>query len=78
MAVVIADEICKLNHRTGATSIIVSHDRDLAFGIANRIALIHEGQILTVGKTDEVRNSNNPIVSDFLNATYKPSNNHRP
>jgi phospholipid/cholesterol/gamma-HCH transport system ATP-binding protein len=77
MAVIIADEICKLNQRTGATSIIVSHDRDLAFGIANRIALIHEGQILTVGKTDEVRNSDNPIVSDFLNASYKPSNHQR-
>jgi phospholipid/cholesterol/gamma-HCH transport system ATP-binding protein len=73
MAVVIAQEICDLNERTGATSIIVSHDRELAFGIANRIGLIHEGVILTSGTPDHVRGSTDPLVHDFLNASLKPS-----
>jgi len=31
-SIVIGEEILKLNQRTGVTSIVVSHDRDLAFG----------------------------------------------
>jgi phospholipid/cholesterol/gamma-HCH transport system ATP-binding protein len=73
MAVVIAEEICELNQRTGATSIVVSHDRELAFGIANRIGLIHDGVILTAGTPDEVRAASDPRVRDFLHASLKPS-----
>ena len=49
-AIVIGEEILNLNQRTGVTSLVNSHDRDLAFGIADRIAVIHEGQILAVGE----------------------------
>src|SRR6185503_8155963 len=55
-AVVIGEEILKLNDRIHVTSLVVSHDRDLAFGVADRIAVIHEGRILTIGTPDEVRN----------------------
>jgi phospholipid/cholesterol/gamma-HCH transport system ATP-binding protein len=72
MGVVIAEEICDLNQRTGATSIVVSHDRELAFGIANRIGLIHDGVILTSGTPDEVRACSDPRVHAFLNAGLKP------
>ena len=43
-AVVIGEEILKLNKRIHVTSLVVSHDRDLAFGIADRIAVINDGQ----------------------------------
>src|SRR5580704_16830668 len=55
-AVVVGHEILKLNRRTGVTSVVVSHDRDLAFGIAHRIAVIAEGKILTVGTPEEIKN----------------------
>src|SRR5437879_3057270 len=45
-SVVIAEEIVKLNQRIHVTSLVVSHDRDLAFGVADRIAVISEGRIL--------------------------------
>jgi phospholipid/cholesterol/gamma-HCH transport system ATP-binding protein len=70
MAVVIAEEICRLNRRIGVTSIVVTHDRDLAFGIADRIALIHEGQILTIGAPAEVRACTHPLIVEFLNANF--------
>lgn len=70
-AVVIGEEITKLNARTGVTSLVVSHDRDLAFGIADRIAVIIDGRILAVGKPDEIRNHQDPAVRDFLHATFK-------
>src|SRR2546425_2982659 len=44
-AVVIGEEIISLKQRTQVTSIVVTHDRDLAFGVADRIAMMYEGQI---------------------------------
>jgi phospholipid/cholesterol/gamma-HCH transport system ATP-binding protein len=69
-AVVIGEEILALNQRIGVTSLVVSHDRDLAFGIAHRIAVISEGEILAVGSPDEVRRSHHPIIRDFLHADF--------
>src|SRR5213596_3710099 len=54
IAVTIGEEILKLNRRIHVTSIVVTHDRDLAFGIAARIALMNDGQILAVGAPEEV------------------------
>src|ERR1700747_1435289 len=54
-AVVIAEEILKLKQRIHVTSLVVSHDRDLAFGVADRIAVINEGRILTIGAPEEVK-----------------------
>jgi len=73
-SVVVGDEILHLNQRTGVTSLIVSHDRDLAFGIANRIAVIADGRILTIGTPDEVKQSRDPLVQKFLNADFKRKN----
>lgn len=68
MAVTIAEEIVNLNKRIGATSLVVSHDRNLAFGIANRIAVMKEGEIIFIGTPDEVRQEKNPFLQKFLQA----------
>jgi phospholipid/cholesterol/gamma-HCH transport system ATP-binding protein len=73
-AVTIAEQIVRLRQRVGATSLVVSHDRDLAFGVADRIAVIHQGEILTIGTPDEVKRFAHPLVQRFLNADFKPSN----
>ncbi|HUB86577.1 MAG TPA: ATP-binding cassette domain-containing protein [Verrucomicrobiae bacterium] len=70
-AAVIGEEILHLNQRTHVTSLVVSHDRDLAFGIADRIAVINEGSILKIGTPDEVRNLKDPLVQKFLHADFK-------
>ncbi len=70
-SVVIGEEILELNHRTGVTSLVVSHDRDLAFGIADRIAVMVEGRIVTVGTPQAVKNFSDPLVRKFLNADFK-------
>jgi phospholipid/cholesterol/gamma-HCH transport system ATP-binding protein len=70
-AVVIAEEIVHLKDRIGVTSIVVSHDRELAFGVADRIAVINQGQILTIGTPDEVRQHPDPLVQQFLHADFK-------
>jgi phospholipid/cholesterol/gamma-HCH transport system ATP-binding protein len=73
-AVVIGEEILNLKHRIQVTSIVVSHDRDLAFGVADRIAVINEGQILTIGTPDEVKRKADPLIQQFLNADFKRPN----
>jgi len=70
-AVVIGEEILHLKHRIHVTSLVVSHDRDLAFGIADRMAVIHEGRILTIGTPDEVKRHSDPLVQKFLHADFK-------
>jgi len=70
-AVTIAEEIVHLKERIGVTSLVVSHDRDLAFGVADRIAVISEGRILTIGTPEEVRRNSNPLVQQFLQANFK-------
>jgi phospholipid/cholesterol/gamma-HCH transport system ATP-binding protein len=70
-SVVIAEEIVKLNERIHVTSLVVSHDRDLAFGVADRIAVIQEGRILTIGSPDAVKRSADRRVQEFLNANFK-------
>lgn len=70
-SVVIGEEILELNKRIHVTSLVVSHDRDLAFGVADRIAVIVEGRIATVGTPDEVKKFNDPLVQNFLHADFK-------
>jgi len=70
-SVVIGEEILKLKERTHVTSLVVSHDRDLAFGIADRIAVINDGSILKIGTPDEIKNFKDPLVQNFLNADFK-------
>ena len=70
-AVVVAGEIVHLKNRIGVTSLVVSHDRDLAFGVADRIAVINEGRLLTIGTPDEVKRHADPLVQEFLHANFK-------
>jgi len=70
-AVVIAEEIVNLKERIQVTSLVVSHDRELAFGVADRIAVIDQGRILTVGTPDEVKRYPDPLVQQFLRADFR-------
>ena len=72
IAITIGQEILELRDRTHATSLVVTHDRDLAFGIADRIAMIADGEILALGRPDEVRRNPHPLVQRFLTADFKP------
>jgi phospholipid/cholesterol/gamma-HCH transport system ATP-binding protein len=70
-AVVIGEEIFNLSQRINVTTIVVSHDRDLAFGIADRIAVIDEGEILAIGTPDEIKHNKHPLIHKFLNVDFK-------
>ncbi len=71
VSLTIGREIVNLNRRTGATSVVVTHHRDLAFGIADRIAFLAAGRILALGTPDEIRRSSVPLLQEFLAAEFK-------
>jgi phospholipid/cholesterol/gamma-HCH transport system ATP-binding protein len=73
MGVVIGQEILSLNARIHVTSLVVTHDRDLAFGVADRVAMVSEGQILAIGRPEEIRQHPNPLVQKFLKVNFKSS-----
>ena len=71
MTVTIGEEILALKERIHVTSLVVSHDRDLAFGVADRMAIMNDGEILFVGTPEEVRRSSHPFIRQFLSADFK-------
>ncbi len=73
-AVVVGEEILRLKERIHVTSLVVTHDRDLAFDVADRIAVINEGRILTVGTPEEVKRKPDPMIQKFLHADFKRPN----
>jgi phospholipid/cholesterol/gamma-HCH transport system ATP-binding protein len=73
-AVIIGDEILSLKRRIQVTSIVITHDRDLAFGVADRIAMLHEGEVRAIGTTDEIRRHPDPVIRRFLSADFDPNN----
>ena len=61
--------IMELNQKLMITSVIVTHDMKTVFAIADRAAMIHEGKLMHVGTPEEIKNSNNPYVQQFINGT---------
>jgi len=72
-AVVIGEEILNLKKRIEVTSIVVTHDRDLAFGVADRIAMMYEGEVIALGSPDEIKRNQHPIIHRFLSIDFNPN-----
>ncbi len=71
MADVINDLIVALRESLGVTGIAITHDMASAYKIADRIAMLYKGKIISVGTPDEIRHSDSPIVSQFVEGRAK-------
>ncbi|MBI2727364.1 MAG: ABC transporter ATP-binding protein [Polaromonas sp.] len=60
--------IRQLNDTVGITSIVVSHDLEDTFRIADQVIILANGGIAAQGTPDEVRHSTDPLVHQFVNA----------
>lgn len=67
-AQVIAEEIVSLRDRIGVTSIVVTHDRALAFGVGDRIGFLNEGRLVAVDRPDRLASHSDPVLRRFLQA----------
>src|SRR3989338_1667905 len=71
MADAINDLIADLNNKLNVTSIVVTHDMVSAFKIADRIAMLYKGKIRTIGTPNEIKNTKDPIVKQFITGAAK-------
>ena len=68
MAEVINELIVRTRDFFGATAVVVTHDMDSAFQVADRIAMLYEGRIIAVGTPDEISRTTDERVRRFVHA----------
>jgi len=66
MADMINDLIIKVSSAPEITSIIITHDMVSAYKISDKIAVLFEGRIIETGSPEEIRNTGNAIVRQFI------------
>lgn len=66
MADAINDLIIEMKNKLHVTSISITHDMVSAYKIADRIAMLYKGKIIEVGTPEEIRNTENPVVKQFI------------
>ncbi len=64
---IINNLIVDLQKKLKVTSVVVTHDMTSAFKVSNRIAMIYDKKIYFVGGVDEIKNSEDSIIRQFVN-----------
>ena len=55
----------------GVTQVVVTHDMESAYRIADRIAMLYQGKIIALGTPEEIRSNSNPLVQQFITGSSK-------
>jgi len=63
---VLTDTIKRLRKQLNGTAVVVSHDLSSIYSMADYVAMLFEGAIIAYGTVEELQNSPNPIVQQFL------------
>lgn len=71
MADAVNDLIKELHDKLKVTSLVVTHDIVSAYKIASRIAMLYNGKIVEVGTVEQIKNTDNPIVRQFITGAAK-------
>jgi phospholipid/cholesterol/gamma-HCH transport system ATP-binding protein len=58
--------IMDLNDKLGVTSVVVTHEMESAFRIADRMVLLDRGKFVASGTPQEMKDSTNPLVHQFI------------
>ncbi len=67
IATAVTDQlVIDLSKKLGVTSIVVTHDMTSAFRIADRMAMLYRGKLIALGPPDEIRNSDDERVRQFI------------
>ncbi|MEA3328683.1 MAG: ABC transporter ATP-binding protein [Candidatus Omnitrophota bacterium] len=71
--------ILELHDKLKVTSIAVTHDMTSAYKIADRIAMLYQGEIIMAGTPQEIKNTNSPVVHQFVTGeAWGPITRDRP
>lgn len=63
---VINDLIISMQEKLKVTSVVVTHDMTSAYKVADRIAMLYRGEIIGVGTPEEIQNTKNPVIRQFV------------
>ena len=63
--------IKKLKREVDATSIVVTHDMNSSYFVADRIGMLYEGKIIEVNNPEGIKNSSSPVVQQFINGNFE-------
>ncbi|MBI4848001.1 MAG: ABC transporter ATP-binding protein [Nitrospirae bacterium] len=66
MADAINDLIIEMREKLNVTSVAITHDMKSAYKIADTIAMLYNGVIIARGKTEEIKNTSDPVVRQFI------------
>jgi len=72
MAAKIDELIVNTQQVLGVTSVVVTHDMNSAFHIADRIAMVYDGELIVIDDVEGIQNSQDLRVKEFINGTIKP------
>jgi phospholipid/cholesterol/gamma-HCH transport system ATP-binding protein len=63
---IIDDLMLRMQRQLGVTGIVITHDMRSAYTVGTRIAMLYEGRVQQVGTVDEIKNTRDPIVRQFI------------
>jgi phospholipid/cholesterol/gamma-HCH transport system ATP-binding protein len=63
---VIDQLMIRMREKLGVTSIVITHDMRSAYTVGTRIAMLYEGRVRQVGTVEEIQNTTDPIVRQFI------------
>ena len=63
--------IRSLHDKLKVTSVVVTHDMKSAYHIADKIAMMYQGKIISEGKPQEIQETKDPVVFQFINGLAK-------
>ncbi|HBG61401.1 MAG: ABC transporter ATP-binding protein [Omnitrophica WOR_2 bacterium GWF2_38_59] len=63
--------IVELRNKLDVTSIVVTHDMNSAYKVADKIAMIYSGQVIAEGTPQEIQQATHPVVRQFINGDAK-------
>jgi len=66
MANVINDLMVRMREKLEVTSIVITHDMESAYHIADHIAMLYQGEIIEVGTPEQIKSSSHEIVRQFI------------
>jgi len=66
MATTVNELVIELRQKLNITSMVVTHDMASAYAIADRIGMLNDGRIIEIGSPDQIRDSSNPVVRQFI------------
>ena len=69
IAATIDELVIRTRDTLGVTQVVVTHDMESAYRIADRIAMLYNGKIVAIGSPDEIRCHQDPLVQQFINGS---------